>query len=451
MHCVMVIDDDPLFLESVKNVVGYRSDYSVDIFSNPVDALEAFPLKSYTCVFLNMGIALMNGLSVMKSLQQTDPYIPVIVVIEGSSMSVALEALKQGAFDFIEKPMDINRLFLILRHAVDKRDWIEQKFNLQSLLNNKTKIVFKSGNMQEVMHRIRHLAQTDNHILISGETGTGKKLIAQYLHNQSNRNGKPFISVNCASTDAATLERIIFGSINGDEKRDGHCPGKLHKAHGGTLFLEEVGALPVDIQKRLSKLIKNHRSAADQEFYISPDIRLFAASSEDLKRLISKNNFSDELYNLINSVQLYIPPLRERREDILSLASHFLDKYASDFNKKLDGFSEQAGNILIQHHWPGNIRELKNVIEMIAYFTRNSIVDCEDIHQALDMQDQLNRYQSSATTLREETQHQERKHIIKALDMNDWRILKTAAMLGINRTSLYKKMKKYDIQRSTLN
>jgi DNA-binding NtrC family response regulator len=447
----MVIDDDPLFLESVKNVVGYRSDYSVDVFSNPVDALEAFPTKLYTCVFLNMGVEMMNGLSVMKSMQQSDPYIPVIVVIEGSSLSMAVEALRQGAFDFIEKPMDINRLFIILRHAVEKRAWLEEKFNLNSLLNKQTEIVFKSRNMQEVMHRIRHLAQTDSHILITGEVGTGKKLIARCLHNQGHQNGRPFISVNCASMDTGMLEKEIFGTMNGEERQYGRCPGKLLKAQSGSLFLEEIGFMPPEIQNRLYPLMTHHQSEPEEDTYPPPDIRLIAATSENPEDLVDAKKITEQFYKLISVVHLRIPPLRERKEDILSLASYFLGKYGSDFNKKLEGFNEQARNVLTQYDWPGNVRELKNVIEMIAFFTKNDTIDCEDIHQALDIQDQLNRYESSATTLKEETQHQEKKHILKALDMNDWRILKTAAMLGINRTSLYKKMKKYDIQRINLH
>lgn len=446
MFNILAVDDDVIFLTSIKNLLEYKR-YRVSTCANPLDVENLLRKGSFHCVLLDVKMPGMDGIEVLERVQKIQPNIPVIMVSGQSTISIAVETLKKGAYDFIEKPVDGERLLVTLKNALDKQTLSAEKDELLSQIRQENSIIGQSPALVKILKKVQKLAPVNTKVLITGETGTGKELIARALHNLSTRAGKPYFKLNCAAIPETLLESELFGHVRGaftgalNDKK-----GQFEAANEGTLFLDEIGDLHIRLQAKLLQVLQDGsftRIGSTQR--IQTNARIIAATNQNLEQMIEKGRFRADLFHRLNVTQLELPPLRERREDIPLLAQFFVKKYAGVHNKAVFNISDQAILELSRHDWPGNIRELKNVLEKAVIFSSSHTIDLAEIRSAMNMQTGPSKKESMPFSLREKILQYERELILNALNMNDWKRGKTAQMLGIDRSALFKKMRKLNI------
>lgn len=381
---VLAIDDDMPFLNSLKELLRFEN-YLVDTYQNPSAALEAVQSNDYDCILLDVKMPGMDGIEMLKRLNGQKSKVPVIMISGQSTIRIAVEAIKKGAYDFIEKPLEPERLFVALKNAIEKNTLAREKNILVSELGENNRLIGESPAMLDIFKKIKTLASANTKVLITGETGTGKELVAKALHYHSDRVGKPYIKLNCAAIPPDLLESELFGHKKGSFTgawQDKH--GKFKAADNGTLFLDEIGDLEVHLQAKLLRVLEEGEfEMLGSTESIRVDCRIISATNRDLEKLIRQGKFRADLYHRLNVVNIHIPPLRERREDISLLAKYFLVIFNDTYNKKIYDFSDGALQTLASKDWPGNIRELRNVVEKTVIYTSASQIDEEDLLKAL--------------------------------------------------------------------
>ena len=448
MFKVLAIDNDENFLESVSNLLEYKQ-FDVDTQSNPFKAVETFKSSLYDCVLLDVKMPGIDGLELLNKFAKVNPLIPIILISGESTIPIAVNAIKNGAFDFIEKPLDAERLLITIRNALEKRNWTSEKKELLTEIDKKNQIIGECPDILKLLNQIETLAKTDAKVLILGESGTGKELVARALHYKGNRSGKPFIKINCAAIPGELLESELFGYKKGSftgAYQD--YEGKFVRADGGTLFLDEIGDMDLRLQAKLLRVLQDGEVETLGNSKVKKvNVRIISASNKDIKKLIDEGNFRADLYHRINVVKIVVPPLEQRKDDISLLARYFLHQYAEVYNKRLIDFDAQALSLLYDYKWPGNVRELKNIIEKIAIFTENTIIHANDIYNAMDIALPVSSKKLPYSTLQDAREHFERDYIIKNLKIHDWKIIETSKTLGIDRSALFKKMRKLGIEK----
>ena len=448
MPKILAIDDDPDFLYSVKNLLEYKK-FKIKTVTSPENVKQELRATDYDCILMDVVMPKMDGLKLLKEVLIFRPNIPVIMISGQSTISTAVEALKEGAFDFLEKPLDAERLMVTVRNALEKRSWLQEKENLLAQLDEAFPIVGVSPQLQQILKRVKMIARSPVKVLILGESGTGKELIARALHRYGPRHAKPFVRVNCAAIPGELLESELFGYRRGSftgASQDHR--GKFFAADGGTLFLDEIGDLELRLQGKLLTVLQDGEvELIGENRPRRVDVRIIAATNRDLGKMVEERQFREDLYHRLNVVQLYIPPLRERKSDIPVLARYFLAQFAKTYNRKLVDFTTEALFLLQDYDWPGNVRELKNIIEKIVIFTDGETVGPADVYRAFD-----NRWNASGEDkpdhllpLKDAVEDFEKKHIKKVLEVSNWKIGEASTFLGINRATLFKKMKKLNI------
>lgn len=445
---VLAIDDDLSFLKSVESLLKFKK-IDVDTLQNPLDADKKLKNKCYDCILLDVEMEQMNGIDVLKHLETICPSTPVIMLSGRSNISIAVQAIKNGAYDFIEKPLDADRLLIAIRNASNKKEWNEERLELVSNLDPMYKMVGESLEFNTILRTIDNYANTDIKVLILGETGVGKELVAGAIHYRSARSGKPLIKINCAAIPNELLESELFGYSKGSYTgavKD--YQGKFVQADGGTLFLDEIGDMELSLQSKLLRVLDNGEidpigSSNSQKV----NVRVICASNKDLDLMAQNGGFRQDLLHRINALKIVVPPLRNRKEDIKLLARFFLQKFSEKYNKRLIDFTPEAINLLNSYDYPGNVRELKNMIENVAILTSNSIINTEDFYGALGLAVQEEKTDNKLVNLEEAKKTFEKEHILHQLEQNKWKITNTANELGIDRTSLFKKMRKLDIKK----
>ncbi len=449
---ILSIDDDENFLKSIKKFMELKGFHVVTI-SNSSHALDVLQNSYFDCILLDVKMPGINGVDILKISLQKNPSVPVIMISGQSSISIAVEAIKNGAYDFIEKPVDPDRLFVTVQNAITKKNLIDEKQTIYEELIENYKIVGESNSIKRVIAKINTVAKTSAKILIYGETGTGKELVAWALHHNSNRRGKPYIKVNCAAIPSELLESELFGHQKGSfTGAHSDRQGKFIAANGGTLFLDEIGDMDLHLQAKLLRVLEeNEVDVIGENLPRKIDVRIVAATNQDLKQKIAKGQFREDLFHRLNVVRILIPPLRERPDDILPLAYHFLLEFNDIYNKKVNGFNRQIEGILLNHPWKGNVRELKNVIEKLVIFSKNDKISLKDIENAIGKENynSNNIFDDTVLSLKKAKTEFEIKHIKKVLLKNNWKILETARDLGIDRSNLFKKMQKYGIKKNS--
>ena len=445
---ILAVDDDAGFLHSLESLLHYKK-YMVESFTNPLQAEKRFSEERFDCVLLDVMMPGLDGISLLKRLQERRPTVPIIMISGQSTIPKAVEAIKLGAFDFVEKPLDAERLLICIRNALDKRGWFEEKQHLLTQLGESYRLVGQSPPMQRILSQIRQVAPTNAKVLILGETGTGKELVARAIHYQSRRSAMPFVKVNCAAIPANLLESELFGYRKGaftGAVRDHR--GKFLEADTGTLFLDEIADMSPHLQSKLLRVLQEGEVEilGDSEPR-RVDVRIIAATNKNLPQMVKEEKFRRDLFHRLNVISIWLPPLRERREDIPALARHFLRDYTQQYNRVLTDFAPRAISVLLQHDWPGNVRELRNIVEKIVVFAKGPVVQVEDVMQAIQSakapQQNIDHYAS----LREAREAFEKQLIQQHLVAFGWKIQETARALGIDRTALFKKMRKYGIQK----
>jgi len=449
MKRILVIDNDASFLLAIKNTLEYNH-YKVDTLENPLQTMDYLQRHDFDCILLDVAMPGINGMDLLKQIEQAYPLVPVVMVSGESTITIAVEAIKEGAYDFLEKPIDTKRLLITIEKAIEKKSWIIEKNILLEEISETYEMVGHSRAMRRIFDTIDTLAKSEAKVLITGETGTGKELVARALHRKSERSGKKFVAVNCAAIPENLLESELFGHKKGSfTGATQDKMGKFQVADGGTLFLDEVGDLPLAMQAKLLRVLDNNEIEVIGQYEPRKvDVRILSATNKNLEELIEQRRFREDLYHRLKVVTIEIPPLRKRPQDIRILAEYFLQRFSRTYNKRITGFSEAAIQRLLQHDWPGNVRELRNVVEKISIFTKNEKIQASDVHIAMDLEDKSVMLPEKIRPLRQAAENFERDYILRILIQNEWKIQRSAEMLGLERTTLFKKMRKYELTKT---
>jgi DNA-binding NtrC family response regulator len=449
MNTVLIIDDEKEICESVKMILdyeGYQTDYSL----LPSEGLTKIDSQSYSTLLLDIQMPEMNGFEVLKRVQEKHLNLPVIIITAHGSIENAIKATKLGAFDFIEKPIDRDKLLISVRNAVDQNKLLLDNEEMKRTIFGEGKILGKSQAIQGILQLIEKVAPLDTRILITGENGTGKELVARAIHNKSLRKDKPFIEVNCAAIPNELIESELFGHEKGSftgavQQRI----GKFELANKGTIFLDEVGDMSPQAQAKVLRVIEDGKlERVGGTKKIEVDVRIISATNKNLIEEIGKEKFREDLYHRLNVIPINIPPLRERMEDIPILVNHFANEVTAKYKKPPVSFDDESIKFLQSMPWTGNVRELRNAVERIIIITDKRQITKKNVESLFvigkanftDLIDQSNSFQ-------EFKEKAERAFILKQLKANDWNISKTAEILDIQRSHLYNKMKKYGIEK----
>lgn len=446
MYHILAIDDEQHFLDSIVSLLKYQN-YIVDTLTNPTIALEMLFKKEYACILLDVKMPGIDGIELLEQIMKSFPEIPVIMISAQSSLSIAVNSIKKGAYDFIEKGADTDRLLITLQNAIEKRNWIRQRTVLLNELSDQFQMVGKSKEIKLVFEQIETIAPTDAKVLISGETGTGKELVARAIHLHSSRETKPYIKVNCAAIPDTLIESTFFGHKKGsfsgaitDQK------GKFELANEGTLFLDEIGELNLQSQAKLLRVLDDGEIEKIGETKpIKVDVRIIAATNKDLLELADQGKFRMDLYHRLKVVEVQLPPLKKRLKDIPLLAQYFLKRYSEKYNKPLLEFTPEALSILMKQEWPGNIRMFKNTIEKTAIFAEEPLIRAEQIMLALNSESSSDINLPKNMQLQSFLDLKEKEFIERALLLSGGKKQAAAEMVGIDRATLWRKMQKYKI------
>ncbi len=366
MAKILVIDDEKSIRNSLKDVLEYEK-HEVDLAEDGVEGLELFQEKRYDIVLSDIKMPKMDGMEVLDELLKLSDDISIIMISGHGTIDTAVEAIKKGAFDYIEKPLDLNRLLITIRNALDKTNLITETKTLKRKVNKTYDIVGDSAAIKKVKEMIDRVAPTDARVLITGDNGTGKELVARWLHEKSNRAASPFVEVNCAAIPSELIESELFGHEKGSfTSAYKQRKGKFEQANGGTLFLDEIGDMSLSAQAKVLRALqenKINRVGSDKD--ISVDVRIIAATNKNIKSEIESNRFREDLYHRISVILIHVPPLNERIEDISHLANHFNNQIANEYGSMKKEITSDALKELQKINWTGNIREFRNVLERL--------------------------------------------------------------------------------------
>lgn len=366
MPSILVIDDDKSIRKALHEILvaeGYQVEEAVD----GREGYNLIKAKSFSCVLSDIKMPKMDGIEMLEKLYREGIEIPIIMISGHGSTETAVEAVKKGAFDYISKPPDLNRLLITVRNAVEKGSLVSETKKLQAKVNGVQEILGVSELVVSIRETIDRVAPTEARVLITGENGSGKELVARWIHEKSNRNTKPLIEVNCAAIPTELIESELFGHEKGSfTSAVKQRIGKFEQADGGTLFLDEIGDMSLSAQAKVLRALQEGKiSRVGGEKEIEVNVRVITATNKDLQKEIEANQFRMDLYHRLNVITIHVPSLNNRREDIPMLCNYFIDQICSDYNIKVKEIDQAAIDKLVNHNWTGNIRELRNVIERL--------------------------------------------------------------------------------------
>jgi two-component system nitrogen regulation response regulator NtrX len=450
MPKILIIDDEEVIRSTLSEILQYE-DYETAEAKDGKEGLAKIKKEDFDVVLSDIKMPKMNGIEVLEQALELKPDVQFIMISGHADIDTAVEATKKGAFDFIQKPPDLNRLLVSIRNAMDKSELVVETKKLRRKITKVRNIVGDSPVMTKIKETITRVAPTDARVLITGSNGTGKELVARWIHEQSNRAHGPLVEVNCAAIPSELIESELFGhekgSFTGAYKQR---IGKFEQANGGTLFMDEIGDMSLSAQaKVLRALQENKITRIGSDKQISVDVRIVAATNKDLLSEIEKHNFREDLYHRLSVILVHVPPLRDRREDIPELIDTFLQDIAAEYGMGVPEITDGAIAELQKLDWTGNVRELHNVVERLTIMCDNKISE-QDVSDYAVPQRRKRREGSifqQFDVFQEFKDHVEKEFITSKLDKNGWNISKTAEMMEIQRSHLYNKMQKYGIQR----
>jgi len=445
MH-ILIVDDE----EAQRTLLaGFleKKDYTVTTAASGKEAIEKNRTAGFDLAILDLKMPEIDGVEAMAKMKEIDPETDFIILTGYGTVESAVEAMKLGAYDYLNKPINLDELELMIERIHEEqtvhrelevlREEIEEEFETGSF-------VAESKGMKEVLGFISRVAKSDSTVLIHGESGTGKEMVARLIHKASNRQNNRFIPISCAALPETLLESELFGyergAFSGAEKRK---IGKFELAHRGTLFLDEIGDLPLSTQVKLLRVLQEFTfERLGSNTTIKVDVRLITATNQDLEKKISDGTFRKDLYYRLNVIAIVIPPLKTRKEDIKPLVEHFINKFSCRCNKKIKGISKQGLNKLLRYDWPGNIRELENVIERAVVLCRSTLLESGDFPLKTEFDKRINDIESLHEV--------EKEHIKMILKKTDYSLSEAAKRLGIHRNTLRLKMKEYGLKRENI-
>ncbi|MCU0371826.1 MAG: sigma-54 dependent transcriptional regulator [Ignavibacteria bacterium] len=448
---ILIVDDEKIVRESLTHWFEEEG-YIIESAENGNEALKIFEEDKFDLALVDMKMPGMTGLELLKKIKEIDEDCFVILITAFASVPTAIQALKDGAYDYVTKPVDPDELEHLVKNALESRALKSENKQLKKRIDNfiiPENLIGESPQMNKIFEMIKTVSETDSTVMIRGESGTGKELIAKAIHSNSKRKYFPIITVNCGALPESLLESELFGHEKG-AFTGAHFrrKGKFELANGGTIFLDEIGTVSPKTQVELLRVIET------KKFYrvggsdvVESDFRIITATNESLEQLIEEGKFRKDLYYRLNVLTITIPPLRDRTTDIPILVSHFVKKYSELMNKDIKGITDKAYEFLMKYEWPGNVRELENTIERAIVIGKGDHIDIDD----LNMSNENNNFkmnESSAEENGNSLNDMEKRYILKVLNDNNWNISKSAEILEIERVTLYNKINKYDLRKN---
>ncbi|KPA12928.1 acetoacetate metabolism regulatory protein AtoC [Candidatus Magnetomorum sp. HK-1] len=447
---VLVVDDDRAHRIMLRTLLGEwgHEIHEADDGSSAINMVQKQP---FDLILMDIRMLKVSGLEALSQIKSYNPAIPVIIMTAYSSVETAIEALKNGAYDYLTKPLNFDKLHIIMDRAMEHIRLKEENYLLKETIKNQfdtQNIIGQSPSMLKLLTVASQAAPSEATVLITGESGTGKELIAGVIHYNSPRKDGPFVKINCAAITETLIESELFGHEKGaftgaDRIKD----GRILQANGGSIFLDEVSEMPATMQVKLLRVLQERElTRVGGEKVLSVDVRVIAATNKSLPDLIAKGTFREDLYYRLNVIGLDVPPLRQRQEDIPILAHHFLDMFMKKNNKKMKGFTPKFMDTLLRYDWPGNVRELMNVIERSVVLARSEYLDDEynPIIPCPQKSEDTQAFQNITNIPLEDI---ERSAILTTLEAAMGNKSETARRLGITRKTLHKKLKQYGIMK----
>jgi two-component system nitrogen regulation response regulator NtrX len=451
MARVLVVDDEESIGEALRQVFEYEG-HDVGVARDGPEALSLAADAPPDVTFLDVKMPGMDGLEVLDRLRKVDPHALVVMISGHGTIDTAVEATRKGAYDFLEKPLDTDRLLVTLRNALEVKGLSASVKRLLDEVESRHEIVGASYQIRQVLERLDRVGPTEARVLITGENGTGKELVARAIHRLSTRHEHPFVEVNCAAIPSELIESELFGHIKGSfTGAVADRAGKFEQADGGTLFLDEIGDMSLAAQaKVLRALEQGVITRVGSSKPIQVDVRVVAATNKDLETEIREGNFREDLFYRLNVVPIDIPPLRERREDVPMLVRHFVAQLERSDRAVPREIAPQALEQLKRFDWPGNVRELRNTVERLLILSSGEVIGVEDVEilvsGAADSVG-LGAELSQAETFSEFKESSEKAFLLQKLREHDWNVSETARVIEMPRSNLYKKIERYGLVR----
>jgi len=441
MDKILVVDDDRSILKVIKLRLEAEN-YQVVTATGAEDALAKAWDEGFDLSLVDLKLIGRNGIELMGDLHKLDPEMPIIILTAHGTIKSAVEAMSRGAFSYLTKPFDYRELLLQTQKSLENRNLSREVKRLQNIVEEKygfDNLIGKSGRMKKVLMQVAQAAKTDSAVYINGESGTGKELIARNLHMASTRGDGQFVAINCAAIPENLLESELFGYQKGAfTGAHQNKKGLFAQAHGGTFFLDEISEMSMNMQAKLLRVLEEkavHPIGARTT--VKVDARILAASNKNLEEEVKAGKFREDLFYRIYVILIYLPPLRERKEDIPLLAAHFLEKYSKQAGKNVTGFSSAASQKLLQHHWPGNVRELENTIEAAVVMGDKDVITEDLILQTQQFDDEGLKF------LKDAKMDFEKNYLIQLITLTKGNVTEAAKLAGKYRADLYELLKKY--------
>jgi two-component system nitrogen regulation response regulator NtrX len=448
MHKILVVDDEIGIRNSLAGVLADEG-YETASAQSGEECLKLLRRENnIDVVLLDIWLPGVDGLETLERIRELESPPEVIMISGHGTIETAVRATKLGAYDFLEKPLSIDRVLMVVKHALDHRRLLMQNEQLRETATGPAQIVGDSVPMKALRQQLSLMAGTNGRVLIYGESGTGKELVAHALHALSPRADHPLVEVNCAAIPENMIESELFGHMKGSfTAAHERKIGKLQKADGGTLFLDEVGDMSLRTQAKVLRSLEEQRfEPVGAQESIQVDVRVVAATNKNLEEEIEKGNFREDLFYRLNVIPFHVPPLRERKEDIPTLAAFFLEEFTRRYGRKSKELTAQALQLLQEYHWPGNVRELKNLIERIVILSPQTRIDARHIPLQPSRKATGDRAAERYGSLQDVREAAERDYIQKKLEEAGGNVSRTAELLGLERSNLYRKMRALGIR-----
>jgi two-component system, NtrC family, nitrogen regulation response regulator NtrX len=443
MHNILIVDDEPGIRQSLKGVLEDEG-YKASVAESGEACIESLRKRPFDVVLLDVWLPGMDGLETLEKVREIENAPEVIMISGHGTIETAVRATKLGAYDFLEKPLSVDKTLILVKNAIDSKRLRQENRDLKKQLTPKSLIVGESIPVKALRQQIQLMAPTNGRVLIYGESGTGKELVARAIHAQSLRKDEMFVEVNCAAIPEDLIESELFGHVKSSfPAATTDKEGKFQRAHGGTLFLDEVGDMSLKTQSKVLRTLDEQRfTPVGSDEPITVDARVIASTNKDLEEEISRGNFREDLFYRLNVIPFSVPPLRERQEDVPLLARYFLKEFSTAYGRRPREISDEAIETLMRYAWPGNVRELRNVIERIVIMNpTTSRFERKHLPPLVHRDGSRRAVGNEFSTLHQARAAYERDYILKKLDENHGNVSRTAEVLGLERSHLYRKMK----------
>ena len=443
MHNILIVDDEPAIRQSLKGVLEDEG-YKASVAESGEACIESLRKRPFDVVLLDVWLPGMDGLETLEKVREIENAPEVIMISGHGTIETAVRATKLGAYDFLEKPLSVDKTLILVKNAIDSKRLRQENRDLKKQLTPKSLIVGESIPVKALRQQIQLMAPTNGRVLIYGESGTGKELVARAIHSQSLRKDEMFVEVNCAAIPEDLIESELFGHLKSSfPAATTDKEGKFQRAHGGTLFLDEVGDMSLKTQSKVLRTLDEQRfTPVGSDEPITVDARVIASTNKDLEEEISRGNFREDLFYRLNVIPFSVPPLRERQEDVPLLARYFLKEFSAAYGRRPREISDDTIETLMRYAWPGNVRELRNVIERIVIMNpTTSRFERKHLPPLVHRDGSRRAVGNEFSTLHQARAAYERDYILKKLDENHGNVSRTAEVLGLERSHLYRKMK----------